>query len=133
MINRTHRFQGHGSLRFAYQKGNIIRGSMCSLKYIDNNRRHTYRVAVVVSRKVHRSAVVRNRIRRRIYELVRVEANSIKRPFDLVFIIYSDQLATMSSNELREIVLGQLMDAKVIGISPRPDQSDHDIVEQKES
>jgi ribonuclease P protein component len=133
MIDTTHRFQGHGSLRFVYQKGKTIRGPFCALKYIANNRRKTYRVAVVVSRKVHKSAVVRNRIRRRIYEIVRTEASRIKTPFDIVFIVYSDQLAELPADQVRAAMLEKLEKAGIVG-SKRPEtQLDHDIVNDKES
>jgi ribonuclease P protein component len=108
MIDKTHRFQGLGSLRFVYKRGQTIRGQACSLKYVVNRRNDTYRVAVVVSRKVHKSAVIRNRIRRRIYELVRTEAPKIDQPFDLVFIAHSDQFADIPSDQLRSIILDQL-------------------------
>jgi ribonuclease P protein component len=115
MVDTTHRFQGHNSLRFAYQKGRIIRGQYSSLKYIKNTRRDTYRVAVVVSRKVHKSAVVRNRIRRRVYEIVRSLQPRIAEPYDLVFIIYSDQLSVLPASDVRYAIVGQLEKAQVIG------------------
>ena len=118
MIDKAHRFHGLGSLRFVYKHGQVIRGQMCSLKYVVNNRRDTYRVAVVVSRKVNKSAVVRNRIRRRIYELIRNEPATINKPVDLVFITHSDQLADIPSDKLRGILLNQLASAKVISSEP---------------
>lgn len=133
MIDRTHRFQGHGSLRFVYQKGKVIRGPFCSLKFIENKRRDEYRLAVVVSRKVHKSAVVRNRIRRRIYEIVRRDADAICGPFDLVFTVYNDQLATMPADELQTAVIGQLKKACVLDDSAPTPGASHAIVEPKES
>lgn len=124
MIDTSHRFQGHGSLRFVYQKGQTIRGSFCSLKFIANRRRTVYRAAVVVSRKVHKSAVVRNRIRRRIYEIIREECVSISGAYDLVFIVYSDQLAELPAPQLRATIHEKLLKAAVIdtattGINPK--------------
>lgn len=119
MIDRIHRFQGHGSLRFVYKNGKVVRGAYSSLKYIINNRRNTYRVAVVVSRKVSKSAVVRNRIRRRVYEIVRTEATQIKRPYDLVFTVYSDQLSTLPASEVRACIVGQLHKARVLELEPQ--------------
>ena len=113
MIDKIHRFQGHGSLRFVYQKGETIRGPHCALKFIFNKRRRTFRMAVVVSRKVHKSAVVRNRIRRRIYEIVRTESHRINRPYDLVLTAYSDSLAEMPSAQLRQVILEKLEKAQV--------------------
>jgi ribonuclease P protein component len=114
MIDTTHRFQGHGSLRFVYQKGETIRGQFGSLKYIENRRRSTYRVAVVVSRKVHKSAVVRNRIRRRIYEIVRTIAPRIRGAYDIVFIVYSDQLAELPAEQMRQAIHEKMEKAGLI-------------------
>lgn len=112
MIGRTHRFHGYGSLRSVYQRGQTVRGSMVSLRFSRRDRRHAYRVAVVVSRKVHKSAVVRNRIRRRIYEVVRQEDVAITAGFeptippgtDLVFTVFSDQVATFDTVKLHNTI-----------------------------
>ncbi|HEY1835941.1 MAG TPA: ribonuclease P protein component [Candidatus Saccharimonadales bacterium] len=112
MLSRTHRFHGYGSLRYAYRNGKVVRGPHCLLKYAPNNRRSTYRVAVVVSKKVHKSAVVRNRIRRRIYEAVR---SYIKPdvPIDVIYIVYSDYLANCPADELRQAIVGKLRSARI--------------------
>lgn len=107
MLSRTHRFHGYGSLRYVYKNGNVVRGQYCSLKYVSNPRRTTYRVAVVVSKKVHKSAVVRNRIRRRVYESVR-ENLVADQAYDLVVTVFSDQLATLPATQLRKTILSQL-------------------------
>ena len=112
MLSRAHRFHGYGSLRYAYKNGKVVRGAYCSLRYAPNSRRTVYRVAVVVSKKVSKSAVVRNRIRRRIYEIVR-ESVVPEQNYDLVFTVFSEQLAVLSAVQLRDIVVGQLRAAHV--------------------
>lgn len=131
MIDKTHRFQGYNSLRFVYQKGQTVRGPLCSLKYALNRRRSTYRVAVVVSRKVHKSAVVRNRIRRRVYEVVRGFGPQIKDAYDLVFMVYSEQLAELPSLELETAVFEKLDKAHIL--APHLDQEPRGIVDLKEN
>lgn len=111
MLNRRHRFHGHNALMFTYKQGRVVRGSLLSLKYASNPRRQTYRVAVVVSKKVSKSAVVRNRIRRRVYEAVRVQITADSPPLDLIFMIYSDQVATIDAQQLHKTVAGQLRQA----------------------
>jgi ribonuclease P protein component len=133
MIDTTHRFQGHGSLRFVYQKGKTVRGPFCSLKYIVNNRRKTYRLAVVVSRKVHKSAVVRNRIRRRIYEIIRQAAPHISMPYDIVIMVYSDQLADLPAEQLHAAMHEKLEKAGIIGAETPARPAIHGIVKTKES
>ncbi len=71
MIAKAHRFHGYGSLNFVYKNGKTERGPLFAVKSILNPKRSEYRMAVVVSRKVNKSAVARNRIRRRLYEIVR--------------------------------------------------------------
>lgn len=115
MIGRLHRFHGYTALGFVHKQGKVVRGSQLSLKYVLNQRRTTYRVAVVVSRKVDKSAVVRNRIRRRVYEITRELCADLKEPYDLAFTAYSNQLATMNAAELQTVVAEQLTRA---GITP---------------
>ena len=114
MINAKHRFHGHGSLKYTYQNGETVRGPLCAIKYVQNNRRTHYRLAVVVSKKVHKSAVVRNRIRRRLYEAVRLEAHKITEPYDMVVTVFNDQIATIPSVEITKMVHAQLKQAKII-------------------
>lgn len=111
MFSKSHRFHGYGSLKGVYQRGRTIRGSQISLKYGQRDARRPYRVAVVVSRKVSKSAVVRNRIRRRVYEQVRGQSEQIRPGTDLVFTVFSDQLATLETDKLGKIIkdlLGKL-------------------------
>ena len=132
MIDKQHRFQGYGSLRFVYQRGQTVRGPLCSLKYVINRRRSTFRVAVVVSRKVSKLAVVRNRIRRRMYEVIREEAKSITQPFDLVFMVYSDQLAELPIDQLRMAIREKLEKANVFAKPANPNAAHRAIVDTKE-
>ena len=116
MISRAHRFHGHGSLRYVYQHGQTVRGPLCALKYVKNERRKAYRLAVVVSKKVHKSAVKRNRIRRRLYEAVRLNAINIE-AYDMVLTVFHEQVADMPAEELSKMVRAQLKQA---GITKKP-------------
>lgn len=114
MISRTHRFHGHGSIKYVYSRGAIVRGPVCVLKYISNPRRKTWRAAVVVSRKVHKSAVVRNRIRRRLYEIIRLHLPKDGQPMDIVFIVHTEQAAIMPVAELERQIVSQLRKAGIV-------------------
>lgn len=103
MLTRSHRFHGYGSLRRAYSNGHTIRNSYVSLRYSQRPVGRPYRVAVVVSRKVHKSAVVRNRVRRRIYEIVR-QSDSVPTSTDLILTVFSDVVATIETPQLNSII-----------------------------
>ena len=112
MIPRTNRFHGHGSLDVAYRHGRTVRSQFMALKYSRNDRRKSARVAVVVSKKVSKSAVVRNRIRRRVFELVRTML-APNQPCDLIFSIYNVQVAQLPVMQLREQVASLLTQAHI--------------------
>jgi ribonuclease P protein component len=119
MIGATHRFHGLGSLRFAYSKGKTVRGQKLALKYALNTRRQTFRAAVVVAKKVHKSAVVRNRIRRRVYAILGEHLAIITQPYDLIISVYSPDVATMSAEELAVIVKSLLGQAGVLSLEEK--------------
>ena len=114
MVGRKNRFHGHGSLRYVYNNGKTVRGPLCALKFAPNDRRTEYRLAIVVSKKVHKSAVVRNRIRRRLYEAFRHESAAFRGAYDLVVTVFNEQLATIPAEEVQKLVHAQLKQAKVI-------------------
>lgn len=114
MISRKHRFHGYGSLRYVYQKGRTVRSPLLSLKYAPNSHRDSYRLAVVVSKKVSKSALTRNRIRRRLYEVVRLKAPGFTEAYDMVITVFSEQLKDVSADELTDLVTEQLARAGII-------------------
>jgi ribonuclease P protein component len=113
MFNRRHRFHGYGSLKTVYRRGQTVRDSLVNLKFARRDPSKPYRVAVVVSRKVSKSAVVRNRIRRRIYEAVRQSSADIAPGTDLVFTVFSEQAAHIDANKLKQSIVKLLQSPSV--------------------
>ncbi len=101
MLTRVHRFHGHNALRPLYQKGKSVYSPNIKLLYAPSQK-HNYRVSVVVSKKVHKSAVVRNRIRRRVYEYVREYLQATTNSVDLIFIVQAPHLADIPADELQK-------------------------------
>lgn len=99
MIGRANRFHGYGSLRYVYRHGKTARGPLMSLRYCANGKRQDYRLAVVVSKKINKSAVARNRMRRRIYESCRQQIAS-NQAYDLVITVFQPSLETIPISEL---------------------------------
>ena len=100
MIPFRNRFHGHNSLRFVYKNGRIVRSRYVTLKSSPNPNRSQPRMAVVVSKKVLKSAVRRNRIRRRIYDYIRNQTPRLNQNYDIVIIVSSSELLSMPSEEL---------------------------------
>jgi ribonuclease P protein component len=120
MISRKNRFHGYGSLKYVYRHGRTVRGPLFSIRFVDNPKRKNYRLAVVVSRKVHKSAVGRNRMRRRLYEIVRSMEDQISTPSDIVITVFSDNLIEESPPDLTKQVKKQLKAAGLLGPAQQP-------------
>lgn len=114
MISRRHRFHGYGSLKYVYRHGHIVRGPLFSIKHTQNPRRKSYRFAVVVSKKINKSAITRNRIRRRLYEAMRLMETDIKGPHDIVLTVFHDSIADESFEKLDKQLRMQLRRAGIL-------------------
>ena len=128
MLSRTHRFHGRGAIARLYANGKSVRTGSLALRYALNPRRRDYRAAVVVSRKVSKSAVVRNRIRRRIYEYVRILFVTIPEPYDLAFTVFDEKIASISPSELDEEVAKLVKKAGLTSAKP----FEHGIIKPKQ-
>ena len=100
MISRKHRFHGHNSLHYLYKNGSALRSQFLTIKYVPNKHRTDSRVAIVISKKVLKSAVGRNRIRRRLYEYMRNNIQKLNATYDIVIICTSSELKTMPYKDI---------------------------------
>lgn len=102
MLAFQYRFHGHGSLRYVYSKGRADRSRLFTVKTTRNPRRTYSRFAVVISKKVHKSAVGRNRMRRRIYEVIRNEIPRMASVHDVAIIVTSSEVITLPADDLHK-------------------------------
>ena len=102
MISTLYRFHGHNSLRYVYSNGKAQRSQLFTVKYVPNTHRKNPRFSIVVSKKVIKSAVGRNRIRRRLYEYVRVNLPRLTGVYDVVIICTSAELRTLPYAQISE-------------------------------
>lgn len=113
MLSKKYRFHSRGGVRYVYQKGKTIRSPKISLIFTENTKGFT-RFGVVVSKKVERSAVRRNRIRRRVYEALRINFDLIPKKKDYLFVVFSKDVGKISFSELEKI-LGTLVEESKVG------------------
>jgi ribonuclease P protein component len=111
MLSHKYRFHGHGSLRYLYRNGLTARNRAVLVKYCENKHRTNSRVAVVVGKKVAKSAVKRNRIRRRIFEVLRNHWEYIKPHHDISLTVFTAEFMTMSPDEVEENIISVLKQA----------------------
>lgn len=113
MIAGRYRFHGYGSLKFLYHKGRTFRSRSVSLRVAPNPKRQNSRITVVVSKKVQKAAPRRNRIRRRVYEIVRTNWPHIKQGHDVLISVYDPQAGIMPYADLEKTVLDMLKQARL--------------------
>ena len=98
MLSKKYRFHSRGGVQYTYKHGKTIRTPKISLVH-NNNDRGFQRFAVVV-----KSAVGRNRIRRRVYEAIRLELPTFSAKRDNIFVVYSKDVSNMDFLELRHLI-----------------------------
>lgn len=104
MLSQRNRFHGHGSLKYLFKNGKSVRSPHITIRYSHNPRRKTNRFAVIISKKVIKSAVRRNRVRRRLFEIIRLELPTIKDNFDVAVMVFSGEVYSMEHKDLRTLV-----------------------------
>lgn len=112
MISSNYRFHSRGGVNYTYKKGKTIRTPKISLVY-NNNNHNKQRFAVVVSKKIAKSAALRNRIRRRIFEAIRLELPNYSKKQDHIFVVFSKDINNLSFKDL-QILIRELLSQTVI-------------------
>ena len=113
MIPFNNRFHGHSSLHYVYTKGRVARSHLATIKAIPNKNRKNSRIAVVISKKILKSAVRRNTVRRKVYEIIRLELPQIDGVYDIAIIISSGEALSTAYNELSDTIHSLLSQAGV--------------------
>ncbi len=103
MISKNHRFHGQAGLQSLFKRGQAFRTDLFVLRHLANRRESGFRLAIVVSKKVDKRAVIRNRIRRRLYELFRNRLSKAGFKADLAVIVLKNDLAETPFSELQKL------------------------------
>lgn len=94
------------------RKGRAFKEDSLILKALDNSLKKT-RIGFLVTKKNFSKAVLRNKIKRKMREIIRLEFEKIKNGFDLVF-IFLPGIEKKESKDLREIFLKLISKAKLL-------------------
>ena len=103
MLKQRYRFHSRGGVKYTYRQGKTVRSPYLTLVCAKNSR-HRQRFAVVVSKKIEKTAVGRNRIRRRIYEALRAELKDYPYHMDCIFVVVNKDTAIVPFDELRTTI-----------------------------
>lgn len=95
-----------------FKQGKSFQNNLFSLRLI-NNELASFHLAVVVSNKISKKAVVRNRLRRQAKEILRKELFGNAKGFDLIFIA-KGELAGSEFPKIKDAIINLLNKAKII-------------------
>ncbi|MDD4531726.1 MAG: ribonuclease P protein component [Candidatus Pacebacteria bacterium] len=85
MLPKENRLKKEKEFEAVFKGGRTIRGNNIFLRYLANGTDKT-KVGFVVSKKVSKLAVKRNRIKRRMREIVRLKKKDIKEGLSVIFV-----------------------------------------------
>jgi ribonuclease P protein component len=119
MLAKQFRFHGSAALRWLYKAGGAVRTQHMSLRFRSQNA-PGYRAAIVVSKKVSKSAVVRNRIRRRLYESLRTLPKPVLSGYALLITVYDESLSTMPTAKMHMELTTLLSKARILSTQEAP-------------
>ncbi len=114
MLAQKNRFHGHASLKYVYRNGLVSRSRFFIVRVTVNTRRKAPRCSVVVSKKVLKSAVGRNRIRRRVYHILHEQLVTFDGSQDVVVGVCLSEVAFMDHIELKKQLTQQLKEVSAI-------------------
>lgn len=86
MLPARNRLRKRRDFEHVFNSRSVFSGRFFRLIYINNNLSFS-RLGVVVSSKVSKKAVIRNKIRRRVYSFVKSYIKTINPPLDMAVII----------------------------------------------
>ncbi len=101
MLPKERRLVSDYDFRKVRQKGRKIRSSLFDLYYLPTKRKNPSRFGFVVSTRLDKRAVRRNRVKRTFREQIRAILPQVKEGFDLVFWVRKKALET-TPGQLRE-------------------------------
>ena len=104
MLAKKHKLSRTHDIAGIFSRGRFLHGRYMTVHY-RNSDRPSPLFAIAISTKVVKKAVIRNRLRRQIFEIIRLNLDLTKdKNYDIVFVARKN-IAETSRKELKEDVL----------------------------
>lgn len=86
MLPKQNRIKKEKEFEVIFKKGKSFKNNFLILRFVNNSLKFS-RLAVIVSQKVSKKAVERNKIRRRISSVAQDNIKNFKKNIDLIFLV----------------------------------------------
>ena len=117
MLAPSNRLRDRRAIAQVMRRGRFASDRSVMVKTLANHLGYS-RAMVVVSKKVSKKAVVRNRLRRRVAGLLAAEWATVAPGYDIVVTV-RDNVVEVSAPELAQPVISTLRQAKLIALPPK--------------
>lgn len=101
MISRKYRIGSRDRIKYILEKGRRIQGRFFQLRFLPNQMQFP-RFAVTVARKSCRTAVERNRVRRRLFEAIRLALPGLPRTCYDIAVLTSSKIHRAGFADLKQ-------------------------------
>ncbi|SRR5690606_34975350 len=122
MLPKIHRLTKRTDIARVHTKGQAFFTKLFVLKLLPNQLDYS-RFAVVISSKVHKHAVARNRARRVMHGVLETTLGMIKPGYDVIFILsprcFTEDKKRLHRTALRDTTLFALRSTKLLRMTPR--------------
>jgi len=85
MLPREYKLKRDNDFKKVFKQGKYQSGKFIRIRFLKNNL-EVSRFAFVIGLKISKKAVIRNKLRRQMEEIVRLNFENLKKGFDLVFL-----------------------------------------------
>lgn len=107
MFKKVNRIRKDKEFDRAFKAGQSFYGKNFGLKAVKNGQPEN-RFSVLISTKVSKKAVVRNRLKRQIREISKQELPKMKAGYDIVFVVFN-QILDKNFQEIKKAVINGFM------------------------
>ncbi len=112
MLAKINRLKKNKDIQKVFEKGRIFKQDLLILKILSNDLNES-RFTFVVSKKFSKKAVTRNKIKRKLREIVYLNLKKIQKGVDVI-IIASPGLELKDFKEIKEMISKLFKKAKII-------------------
>ena len=105
-LPKKYRLTDKSEIEKVFKKGRIINSSLFLIRFLSNHLVFS-RFTVIVSSKISKKAVIRNRIKRRLKEIIRLNILKIKPGYNFI-VIAKPKILNQKHNELTELLVKEL-------------------------
>ncbi|HNY36214.1 MAG TPA: ribonuclease P protein component [Candidatus Pacearchaeota archaeon] len=112
MLPKENRLKKEKEFEAVFKGGRTLKGKYVFLRYLINGTDKT-RIGFVVSKKISKLAVVRNKVKRRMRDIVRLKRNKLKEGLSIV-VVSLPSITKMTYKEIKEDLENLLSKGEII-------------------